>query len=138
MVQGRIKYEAGLSSKLLEKSCVRLILAKYDCKSRSRCKKTPFLTKTYKDLLANVKNTLKFKITYRDQRKISELYLYAVMNVGWCSEGLKGATSLRPGDLVGFVEIKKRNIDISIKLEKQSKFKVIDAPFRKADLDQGR
>ena len=136
-VQGRIKYESGLSNNLLEKSCMRLILVKYDCSSSRGCKKIPFITKTYKNLLASVKNTFSFKIKYRGQRKFSELHLYAVMNIGWCSEGQEEAASLRPGDLVGFVEIKKRNLAISIKLEKQSKFKVIDTPFRKAELDKG-
>ena len=63
------------------------------------------------------------------------MYLYTVLNVGWCSEGLREV--LRPDDLVSSVKIWERDDMIFVKMKKQSQFEFINTPLRKAELDRG-
>ena len=124
--------------KVAENSCLRLILVETVCNSDEECRKIPFIVKTLRGFLANAANIIPFKINYRSQKKKAKFSLYAVMNVGWCGEGSNEAKSLRPGDLVGSIEMKRESSFVTIKLKRQNQFKFIDTPFKKADLDRGR
>ena len=135
-VQGIIQYKPGLLDNLVESSCVRLILANAVCNQREGCKKVPFITQIYKDVVGYENNTVPFRITYRSQKRSSDVYLYSALNAGWCSESVKEA--LRPDDLVSSVKIGERDDMIFVEMKKQSQFEFINTPFIKADLDKGK